>query len=55
MLTAELLRHVTIAFSSRILLVKKKEDNWRLRMDSRVLNHNWKNNFPLTTVKELID
>lgn len=56
MKTARIIRHGTGAFSSPVLLVKKKDNSWKFCVDYRALNQLIiKARFPITTVDELID
>lgn len=55
MLSTGIIRYYS-PFSSRILLVKKKEGTWRFFMDHRALSSiTVKDRFPIPTVDELID
>ena len=51
-----MIRDSTSSFASPMVLVKKKDSSWRLRIDYRQLNQlTLKDKFPIPLVEELLD
>jgi hypothetical protein len=56
LLTSNLIQPSVSPYSSPVILVKKKDGTWRLRVDYRKLNDNIvKNKYPIPIIEDLLD
>ncbi|GMJ03598.1 hypothetical protein HRI_004029000 [Hibiscus trionum] len=56
MLSARIIRHNNSVFSSPIVMVKKKDNSWRMCVDYKRLNQvTIKDRFPMPIIEELLD